>query len=94
MKKRVKNKKKFNFLTNFSNSSYGRHGVTTQIHSLPGGVKREIRDIKDDGNHVRKNSASFLFKLEKDYNNPNNNEFLTFVNFFIFIFYLLIKERA
>ena len=50
-------------------------------------MKRETTDIKDDAKHKRKNSQSFLFKLEKDFNKPENNEFLTFVkNFLIFNF--------
>ncbi len=68
-----------NLILIFSYSSFGRHGFTTQIHSLPGGVKREKTDIKDDAKIKRKNTQSYFFKLEKDFSKKENNEFLTFV---------------
>jgi hypothetical protein len=53
--------------------------------SLPGGVKREKYEIKDDAKVKNKNSQSYFFKLDKDFSKQESNEFLTFV---LKIFYL------
>ena len=60
-------------------SKFTSYGVTTQITTLPGGIKRDIKDIKDDQKIIKRNNQSYMYKLSRDFNNTTNNQFLTFV---------------
>ncbi len=62
-----------------SKSAYSQHGFTTQITTIPGGLKRQTEQIKDDKNIFKKSSQSFLYKLSRDFSTKETNEFLSFV---------------
>ncbi len=48
---------------------YKKYDHTTQIVSLPGGVKRSNNDIRDDSQTVQaRNTPSYCTKLTRDYN--------------------------
>ena len=52
----------------FKKSNNYEMGTTTQITTLPGCVKRGKFDIKDDKYFLNKNNASYLYKVEHDFN--------------------------
>lgn len=60
-------------------TTFSQHGFTTQITTIPGGVKRQNEEIKDDRKVFRKTSQSFLYKLSRDFSTKETNEFLNFV---------------
>jgi hypothetical protein len=60
-------------------TNFSQHGFTTQITTIPGGLKRKTEEIKDDRKICRKKSQSFLYKLSRDFSTKETNEFLSFV---------------
>lgn len=67
-------------------TKYSNHSFTTQIYSLPGGLKREDSLIKDDNYKCKRNNIAFITKQIQDFslyslykynnNKSNNNLYL------------------
>lgn len=67
-----KNPKKPFCLTKKPKCQFLRYSTTTQIVHLPGGLKRDANDIRDDDIPLRKNFSSISFK-RREKNDINSN---------------------
>jgi hypothetical protein len=56
----------------FRKAELKKYDHTTQVVCVPGGLKREDRQIKDDKKFINKTNQGHVFKVMRDYNSNIN----------------------